>query len=96
MIKQNFIFIFFLFLMLTVISSCVRQEPPRPEVKIEYVSQPARVPEGAVKYCWEEPVVEKQKERPGVNAEGTWYQPAHTAVREVRSGRWVACRGQRP
>lgn len=59
----------------------------------EYViiSTPADAPSGIVRYCWEEPMVKYEHNRPGVNSENTWYQPAHVAVREVRSGRWRPC-----
>ena len=70
---------------------CIKQPPP-PKPEVIVVSRPAPVPEGAVRYCWEEPMVVDEKNGPGINDEGTWYHPAHTAVRSVRSGKWRPCR----
>ncbi len=51
-----------------------------------------RVPQGVVRYCWEEPMVEFEPNGPGVDASGKWYNPYYLAVREVRQGKWRPCR----
>lgn len=53
---------------------------------------PARVPAGVERYCWEEPMVELEPTRPGIDSSGHWYHPSYLAVREVRQGRWRPCR----
>ena len=64
--------------------------------KPEYivVGKPAPVPEGVVRYCWEEPIVAYQKVDPGIGDEGTWYYPAHVTERQVRGGKWRPCKEQ--
>lgn len=52
----------------------------------------APLPEGVIAYCWEEPMVDFEKVRPGLDTDRVWYHPSHTAVREVRSGKWRPCR----
>ncbi len=49
-------------------------------------------PPGVIRYCWEEPIVAYERVNPGLNSEGTWYNPAHLAVKEVRMGRWKPCK----
>lgn len=53
---------------------------------------PARVPAGAERYCWEEPMVELEPTRPGIEPSGNFYHPSYLAVREVRQGRWRPCK----
>ncbi|MCB0358083.1 MAG: hypothetical protein KDD44_00550 [Bdellovibrionales bacterium] len=69
--------------------------PEQPIVKI--TRRENRIPEGAVLYCWEEPMVEYQRRYAGVSQDGDWYQPSYISVREVRSGKWRPCRpGEEP
>ncbi|MCC6934044.1 MAG: hypothetical protein IT292_12470 [Deltaproteobacteria bacterium] len=49
-------------------------------------------PEGVVRYCWEEPIVDEEKVDAGLDSEGKWYNPGHVAIREVRMGKWRPCR----
>ena len=82
----------FSLVMLTACSSTkttqARQTAP---IKYQIVSKAAPVPEGVVRYCWEEPMVDIQKYNPGLDSDGAWYHPAYHAVREVRQGRWRPC-----
>ena len=66
-----------------------------PETRYVVVEQAAPVPPGVVRYCWEEPMVELERNGPGLDAEGEWYHPYYVAVREVRQGRWRPCRPMR-
>ena len=59
------------------------------------IGREGRQPEGVVRYCWEEPIVDVQKVGPGVNSDGHWYYPAHLQVREARMGRWRPCVAQK-
>lgn len=61
-------------------------------VAIQRTAADPSPPAGIVRYCWEEPMVGLQKNGPGLNPEGTWYNPSYIAVREVRLGRWRPCR----
>ena len=63
-----------------------------PETRYVVVDRPAQIPPGVVRYCWEEPIVEMERNGPGVDLEGHWYHPFYIAVREVRQGRWRPCR----
>jgi hypothetical protein len=77
-----------------VLSGCAAKEEPAPPVSVtRYVAidQPAPVPPGVVRYCWEEPIVQFERNGPGLDVEGTWYHPFYIAVREVRQGRWRPC-----
>jgi hypothetical protein len=56
---------------------------------------PGKVP-GVNRYCWVQPKVVREANGPGLNAEGTYYQPAYTAVREVKQGRWKNCETGEP
>lgn len=56
---------------------------------------PGKVP-GVNRYCWEQPKVIREANGPGLNADGTYYQPAYTAVREVKQGRWKNCETGEP
>ena len=49
------------------------------------------LPEGTEEVCWEEPKVIQEKNGPGVDPEGHWYHAPHTAIREVKMGRWKPC-----
>ena len=77
-------------------SACSKEPPLEPEVivinKTEVRSIPAPVPEGVLRYCWEEPMVTVENNKAGLDRKGHWYQPAHQAVRKVRQGRWRPCR----
>jgi len=64
----------------------------QPETKYIVLDKGAVVPPGAVRYCWEEPMVEVYKEEPGLDSDARWYKPAHIAVREVKQGRWRPCK----
>ena len=63
------------------------------ETRYLSVEQPARVPAGVVRYCWEEPMVQLEPNGPGLDDAGHWYHPSYLAVREVRQGRWRPCKG---
>jgi hypothetical protein len=83
-----------------VLSGCTTQSeeiaPPAPQmVGVAFTSTP-RAPEGVMRYCWEEPIVEFEKNGPGIDAENKWYHPAYVAVREVRSGKWRPCKPAEP
>lgn len=73
---------------------CVNQQSTsRQEVLYSRPAAPnhAVVPEGVVRYCWEEPMVRYEKQGPGLDTQGHWYHPAYVAVREVRMGKWRPC-----
>jgi len=74
---------------------CSKEPPLEPEVivikKTEVRGTPAPVPEGVVRYCWEEPMVSVENRKPGLDRKAQWYRPAHIAVRKVREGRWRPC-----
>ncbi len=67
-------------------------EAPAPKVSVG--SQPAEVPPGVVRYCWEEPMVTFEQNGPGIDQEGHWYHPSYIAVRQVRSGKWRPCEAE--
>jgi hypothetical protein len=56
---------------------------------------PGKVP-GVNRYCWEQPKVAREANGPGLTADGAYYQPAYTAVREVKQGRWKNCETGEP
>ena len=62
-----------------------------PETRYVVIDRPAEIPPGVVRYCWEEPLVQFERNGPGVDAEGEWYHPFYIAAREVRQGRWRPC-----
>lgn len=55
------------------------------------IGREAAPPPGVVRYCWEEPLVIREEQRPGLDINRQWYHPSYTAVRQVRSGRWRPC-----
>lgn len=67
-------------------------QPIVPQTQHVTIEHAARVPPGAVRYCWEEPMVEFEPNGPGLDVENKWYHPSYVAVREVRQGRWRPCR----
>ena len=78
---------------LALVLGCSRSsEVIMPETKHVVIDRAAPVPPGVVRYCWEEPMVQFEPNGPGLNTEGTWYEPSYIAVREVRMGRWRPCR----
>ena len=56
---------------------------------------PGKVP-GVNRYCWEEPKVIQESNGPGLTPDGAYYQPAYTALREVKQGRWKNCETGEP
>lgn len=85
-----------LILLISLTTACSSEKSPAPAKEIQIVrSNPAAVPEGTVRYCWEEPMVDYQKIDAGLDIDGHYYYPGHTAVREVRMGRWRPCKKQR-
>ena len=62
------------------------------EDAVEKVFVEPEAPEGVVRYCWEEPIVDQEKVDAGLDTEGHWYRPGHIAIREVRMGRWRPCK----
>lgn len=77
-------------LCLLLAAGCAQPSPVPHDVTV--ASAPAQPPEGVVRYCWEEPMAQLEKNGPGLDSEGRWYHPSYVAVREVRSGRWRPCR----
>ena len=69
--------------------SCYRR--PTPQNKPTDVVVIQKQPEGTEEYCWVEPRVVEEKNGPGVDPRGEWYSAPHTAVREVKQGRWKPC-----
>ena len=84
-----------LILAVSALAACSSKEPVQLEpiiiTQTEVIAQPAAAPEGVLKYCWEEPIAEVEKVRPGVDFRGEYYRPAHNAVRKVRAGKWRPC-----
>ena len=64
----------------------------KPETRYVALEQPAPVPPGVVRYCWEEPMVQLEPNGPGVDTDNKWYHASYIAVREVKQGRWRPCR----
>lgn len=62
-----------------------------PETRYVVVDRAAEIPPGVLRYCWEEPLVQFERNGPGLDAEGEWYHPFYVAAREVRQGRWRPC-----
>ncbi|MBL7663138.1 hypothetical protein JNK13_10350 [bacterium] len=76
-------------------ASCPPGTPGGPTV-ITVVND-APIPPGTTQYCWEEPIVETEENGPGLDQDGFYYKPRHTAVREVRQGKWRPCApGEKP
>ena len=63
-----------------------------PETRYVIYDKAAPVPPGAVRFCWEEPMVQFEPNGPGLDVEGRWYRPSYIAVREVKEGRWRPCK----
>ena len=63
-----------------------------PQTKHIVQQKAAVIPPGAVRYCWEEPMVEFEQNSPGLDSDGRFYRPAYTAIREVKQGRSRPCR----
>jgi hypothetical protein len=83
--------IIFIISLLAVLVGCSTNERKLPELREVVFAKEAPVPEGVVRQCWEEPLVVTEQNGPGLDAEGQWYHPSYTAVREVRQGRWRPC-----
>jgi len=81
-----------LFLMLVILVGCATSQP-KPELvdELTVISTDPLPPEGVVRKYWEEPKVKYEQNGPGLDSTGNWYIPRHTAVREVKMGRWVTC-----
>ncbi|HQH26211.1 MAG TPA: hypothetical protein PLP17_02355 [Oligoflexia bacterium] len=62
-----------------------------PETRHVVFDRPAPIPPGAVRFCWEEPMVQYEPNGPGLDVEGRWYAPSYIAVRKVKDGRWRPC-----
>ena len=77
---------------LVALSGCVNKAEPPVIKRYVVVGEEPTPPEGVVRYCWEEPIVKREKQGPGLDTEGKWYKPAHVAVREVRMGKWRPCK----
>lgn len=74
-------------------SACNSAVPTlRPETRDVVFDKPAVLPPGAVRYCWEEPMVQLEQNGPGLDSDERYYRPAYVAVREVKQGRWRPCR----
>ena len=72
--------------------ACSSGDIPRVEgVDYQVIGQDPEQPEGVERYCWEEPLVELEKQSPGVKDEGRWYAPSATIGRQVRQGKWRPC-----
>ncbi len=74
-----------------VITGCGIISPRKPDVTYVTKVVEASPPPGVVRYCWEEPMVQLEKNGPGLDVEGKWYHPSYIAVREVRNGKWRPC-----
>lgn len=86
---------------LLAFGACSAEKLPEPREYVEQTptrvsvgSQPAEVPPGVVRYCWEEPIVTFEQNGPGIDQEGHWYHPSYIAVRQVRSGKWRPCQAE--
>ena len=85
------------FISTLLLVSCFSSKAPKKVVVVKEVVRPnfiyqkEVVPEGAEKYCWQEPLIQYDKEGPGVDPEGNWYSHEHAAAREVKSGYWRPC-----
>ena len=62
-----------------------------PETRHVVFDRAAPIPPGAVRFCWEEPMVQYEPNGPGLDVEGRWYSPSYIAVRQVKEGRWRPC-----
>jgi hypothetical protein len=89
--RQSGVVILLLILNVMVFSGCASKQVV-PETRYVVVDRPAEIPPGVARYCWEEPLVEYERNGPGLDAEGEWYHPYYVAVREVRQGRWRPCK----
>jgi len=73
-------------------TGCSKKLGITPETQYIAYEEPARVPAGVIRYCWEEPMVQLEPNGPGLDDEEHWYHPSYLAVREVRQGKWRPCR----
>ena len=80
------------FCLLLSIPACSINKPQTPEVKTIVLEQPADIPPGVVRYCWEEPIAKFERNGPGLDSEGRWYHPSYIAAREIRMGKWRPCK----
>ena len=71
---------------------CANPKYVQPSAEYVTVEQPAKIPPGAIRYCWEEPIVDLEPNGPGLDPAGEYYHASYLAVREVREGRWRPCR----
>lgn len=74
------------------VTGCARQGYVQPSAEYVTLEDAAKVPPGAIRYCWEEPIVELEPNGPGLDPAGEYYHASYLAVREVREGRWRPCR----
>ena len=80
-------------LALSACSSSSDKHPRNQQVfQVAVGSEPAVAPSGVVRYCWEEPMVQREHINAGLDQEGKWYNPSHVQVRQVRGGKWRPCR----
>ena len=84
--------LFLFFILAGGITGCAEKVGITPETQYIAFEEPARVPVGVVRYCWEEPMVQLEPNGPGLDEEERWYHPSYLAVREVRQGKWRPCR----
>jgi hypothetical protein len=87
--------ILFIGLLLPLVSGCGTRTP-KIVTQVDVTELPPGKVPGVNRYCWEQPKVKREANGPGLNADGTYYQPAYTAVREVKQGRWKNCETGEP
>jgi hypothetical protein len=90
--RASSLFIVALALSLVTTISCARQKYVQPSAEYVTLEGAAKAPPGAIRYCWEEPIVELEPNGPGLDPAGEYYHASYLAVREVREGRWRPCR----
>ena len=82
---------FLLVVLGTVVLSGCSPASPAPAEVVSYVAKKAPLPPGVTAFCWEEPIVTPEQNGPGLDADEHWYHPSHTAIRQVRGGKWRPC-----
>ena len=89
--SQRFLIVLVSALLIATIG-CASKKYVQPSAEYVTLEQSAKVPPGAIRYCWEEPMVELEPNGPGLDPAGEYYHASYLAVREVREGRWRPCR----
>ena len=66
-------------------------KPEDESIEYVYEGRPPATPPGVVRYCWEEPLVDYEIVNPGITEDGVYWEPYHSEIHKVRSGRWRPC-----